>query len=152
MCDHSRLKNIYLYCTSKRAKAYFILRGQKVHTSPMNASKIQPISSHSSFYLHHHSPSPLDQYPQLPPLETILIPEPFPQLKLFVVASTHIVPYTPLRFRPPPDPPSSPPSSTSIGTRSAHFVHYETPPITFKFNSNQVLRSPRTSPKERHQV
>ena len=38
-------------------------------------------------------------------LEAILIPEPSPHLKLFVVSSTTILPYTPLRIRLSPEPP-----------------------------------------------
>ena len=43
-------------------------------------------------------------------LEVILIPEPAPHLKLFLMASTDIHPYTPLRIRLPPEPPPKCPS------------------------------------------
>ena len=54
-------------------------------------------------------------------LEPILIPEPSPHLKLFVVTLVPLLPYTPLRIRPPPEPPpASLPQSlqTTPGTNS----------------------------------
>ena len=53
-------------------------------------------------------------------LKEILIPEPSPHLKLFVVSSTTILPYTPLRIRPPPEPPPTQqrPISATKGIRS----------------------------------
>ena len=91
------------------------------------ASEIQPLPSDFTFPItpHHHSHAPaahplirLMHSTNTPNchLETFLIPEPFPHLKLFVVASTHILPYTPLRIRPPPDPPPTP--SSLRGTRT----------------------------------
>ena len=63
-------------------------------------------------------------------LETILVPEPAPHLKLFLVASTNILPYTPLRIRPPPEPPPPTPQPQSqveprsITTRSSLITSY----------------------------
>ena len=80
------------------------------------SSRIHPRPSNTTFKIttRHHSDAP-STHPLLSlmhstntpncHLEEILIPEPSPHLKLFVVSSTTILPYTPLRIRPPPEPP-----------------------------------------------
>ena len=80
------------------------------------SSRIHPRPSNTTFRIttRHHSDAP-STHPLLSlmhstntpncHLEEILIPEPSPHLKLFVVSSTTILPYTPLRIRPPPEPP-----------------------------------------------
>ena len=80
---------------------------------------IHPTPSHRTVPItaHHHSDA-LHTHPLLKlmysthepncHLAPILIPEPTPHLKLFVVTSFSILPYTPLRIRPPPEPPPSP--------------------------------------------
>ena len=80
------------------------------------SSRIHPHPSNATFKIttRHHSDAP-STHPLLRlmhstntpncHLEEILIPEPSPHLKLFVVSSTTILPYTPLRIRPPPEPP-----------------------------------------------
>ena len=95
------------------------------------SSKIHPHPSNTSFKIttRHHSDA-LSTHPLLRlmhstntpncHLEAILIPEPSPHLKLFVVSSTTILPYTPLRIRPPPEPPPTQqhPIPTTKGIRS----------------------------------
>ena len=95
------------------------------------SSKIHPHPSNISFKIttRHHSDA-LSTHPLLRlmhstntpncHLEAILIPEPSPHLKLFVVSSTTILPYTPLRIRPPPEPPPTQqhPIPTTKGIRS----------------------------------
>ena len=94
-------------------------------------SRIHPRPSNATFKIttRHHSDAP-STHPLLSlmhstntpncHLEEILIPETSPHLKLFVVSSTTILPYTPLRIRPPPEPPppQQPPISATKGKRS----------------------------------
>ena len=80
------------------------------------SSRIHPRPSYATFKIttRHHSDA-LSTHPILSlmhstnspncHLEEILIPEPYPHLRLFVVSSTTILPYTPLRIRPPSEPP-----------------------------------------------
>ena len=75
---------------------------------------------------HHHTEAlhthPLIQlmYSKYEPnchLEPILILEPTPHIKLFIVTTEHVLPYSPLRIRPPPEPPPIhilPPSSSTM--------------------------------------
>ena len=68
-------------------------------------------------------------------LEPILIPEPTPHIKLFIVTTEIVLPYSPLRIRPPPEPPpihlhpSSPPTmrASRKGSRSLITSYFKRP-------------------------
>ena len=78
----------------------------KLHTHP-SPTTFELTTKHHSDALTNHPLLQLMHSTNTPNchLEAILIPEPAPHLKLFVVSSTTILPYTPLRIRPPPEPP-----------------------------------------------